>query len=155
MRAAGVATPASSPGSSICTVPAPLPATDALQILVYSSNAKTREAVMLALGKQVHPDLPELSYVEVATAPVVIQRVDAGGIDLAILDGEATPTGGMGIAKQLKDEVSPCPPIVVLTGRPDDAWLATWSRAEAAVPQPVDPMRLSRTVLGLLRTPVQ
>jgi DNA-binding response OmpR family regulator len=136
-------------------VPAPLPATNSLQILVYSSNAKTREAVMLALGKQVHPDLPELSYVEVATPPMVIQRVDAGGIDLAILDGEATPAGGMGIAKQLKDEVSPCPPIVVLTGRPDDAWLANWSRAEAAVPHPVDPMQLSRTVLGLLRTPVQ
>jgi DNA-binding response OmpR family regulator len=129
--------------------------TSALQILVYSSNAKTREAVMLALGKQVHPDLPEFNYVEVATAPMVIQRMDAGGIDLAILDGEATPTGGMGIAKQLKDEVSPCPPIVVLTGRPDDAWLASWSRAEAAVPQPVDPIRLSRTVLGLLRAPAQ
>ncbi|MBO0882386.1 MAG: hypothetical protein J2P17_19035 [Mycobacterium sp.] len=132
-----------------------MPATNSLQILVYSSNAKTREAVMLALGKQVHPDLPELSYIEVATPAMVIQQVDAGGIDLAILDGEATPAGGMGIAKQLKDEVSPCPPIVVLTGRPDDAWLANWSRAEAAVPHPVDPMRLSRTVLGLLRTPAQ
>jgi CheY-like chemotaxis protein len=129
-------------------------ATSALRILVYSNNPKTREAVMLALGKQVHPDLPELSYIEVATPPMVIQRVDAGGIDLAILDGEATPAGGMGIAKQLKDEVSPCPPIVVLTGRADDAWLAKWSRAEAAVPQPIDPMRLSRTVLELLRTPV-
>jgi DNA-binding response OmpR family regulator len=132
-----------------------VPATSALQILVYSSNAKTRESVILALGERLHPDLPELSYIEVATAPMVIQRVEAGGIDLAVFDGEATPTGGMGIAKQLKDEVSPCPPIVVLTGRPDDAWLATWSRAEAAVPQPVDPLRLSRTVLGLLRTPVQ
>jgi DNA-binding response OmpR family regulator len=121
---------------------------------VYSSNAKTREAVMLALGKQVHPDLPELTYVEVATPPMVIQQIDAGGIDLAILDGEATPAGGMGIAKQLKDEVSQCPPILVLTGRPDDAWLASWSRAEAAVPHPVDPIRLSRAVLGLLRTPV-
>jgi DNA-binding response OmpR family regulator len=130
-------------------------ATDVLRILVYSNNANTREDVMVALGKQLHPDLPELSYVEVATAPMVIQQVDAGGIDLAILDGEATPVGGMGIAKQLKDEVSQCPPIVVLTGRRDDAWLASWSRAEAAVPHPVDPIRLSRTVIGLLRAPVQ
>ena len=60
---------------------------------------------MRALGKRLHPDLPELSYVEVATGPVVIRTMDAGGIDLAILDGEATPTGGMGIAKQLKDEL--------------------------------------------------
>ena len=98
---------------------------------------------MTALGKRIHPDLPELSYIEVATGPVVIQQMDAGGIDLAILDGEATPEGGMGIAKQLKDEIDDGPPIVVLTGRRDDAWLATWSRAEGAVPQPIDPIRLS------------
>ena len=129
--------------------------TSTLRILVYSSNAKTREDVMRALGKHLHPDLPELSYVEVATGPMVIRQMDAGDIDLAILDGEATPTGGMGIAKQLKDELTVCPPIVVLTGRPDDAWLASWSRAEAAVPHPVDPIVLGRTVLGLLRAPVQ
>jgi DNA-binding response OmpR family regulator len=110
---------------------------------------------MRALGKHLHPDLPELSYVEVATGPMVIQQMDAGGIDLAILDGEATPTGGMGIAKQLRDELAVCPPILVLTGRPDDAWLATWSRAEASVSHPVDPIVLGRTVLGLLRAPVQ
>jgi DNA-binding response OmpR family regulator len=127
----------------------------ALRILVYSNNVKTREDVMRALGKHLHPDLPELSYVEVATGPMVVQQMDAGGIDLAILDGEATPTGGMGIAKQLKDELAVCPPILVLTGRPDDAWLATWSRAEASVSHPVDPIVLGRTVLGLLRAPVQ
>jgi DNA-binding response OmpR family regulator len=127
--------------------------TDPLRILVYSNNVMTREQVMRALGKQLHPDLPGLSYVEVATAPMVIQQMDAGGIDLAILDGEATPTGGMGIAKQLKDELDTCPPILVLTGRPDDAWLASWSQAEAAVPHPIDPIVLGRTVLGLLRTP--
>jgi DNA-binding response OmpR family regulator len=126
-----------------------------LRILVYSNNVKTREDVMRALGKHLHPDLPELSYVEVATGPMVIQQMDAGGIDLAILDGEAAPTGGMGIAKQLKDELAVCPPILVLTGRPDDAWLANWSRAEASVSHPIDPIVLGRTVLGLLRAPVQ
>ena len=129
--------------------------TIALRILVYSSNVQTRERVMRALGKQLHPDLPELSYVEVATGPMVVRTMDQGGIDLAILDGEATPTGGMGIAKQLKDELEICPPLVVLTGRPDDAWLATWSRAEAAVSHPIDPIVLGKTVLGLLRAPVR
>jgi DNA-binding response OmpR family regulator len=127
--------------------------TSSLRILVYSDNAQTREEVMRALGKRLHPDLPELTYVEVATGPMVIRQMDAGGIDLAILDGEAAPTGGMGIAKQLKDELAVCPPILVLTGRPDDAWLANWSRAEAAVPHPIDPIVLGRTALGLLRTP--
>ena len=136
--------PASTPDSTV-----------ALRILVYSSNVKTREQVMRALGKQLHPDLPELNYVEVATGPMVIQQMDAGGIDLAILDGEATPTGGMGIAKQLKDELDVCPPVLVLTGRRDDAWLASWSRAEAAVPHPIDPIRLGDAVVSVLRAPVQ
>lgn len=136
--------PDSSPESSV-----------ALRILVYSDNAKTREQVIRALGKHLHPDLPELTYVEIATGPMVVRQMDEGGIDLAILDGEATPTGGMGIAKQLKDELTTCPPIVVLTGRRDDAWLANWSRAEASVPHPLDPIVLGRTVLGLLRTPTR
>jgi DNA-binding response OmpR family regulator len=127
----------------------------ALRILVYSDNARTREQVMRALGKRLHPDLPELSYIEVATGPMVIRMMDEGGIDLAILDGEATPTGGMGIAKQLKDELETCPPVLVLTGRPDDAWLANWSRAEAAVPHPLDPIALGRAALGLLRAPAR
>ena len=126
-----------------------------LRILVYSDNPITREQVQLALGKRVHPDLPELSYLEVATAPMVITQMDAGGFDLVILDGEATPVGGMGIAKQLKDEIADCPPILVLTGRPDDAWLANWSRAEAAVPHPIDPIRLGEAVVSLLRAPAQ
>jgi DNA-binding response OmpR family regulator len=124
---------------------------DPLRILVYSDNARTREQVRLALGKRIHPELPELSYVDIATGPMVIKRMDEDEFDLAILDGEAAPVGGMGIAKQLKDEIDNCPPILVLTGRPDDAWLARWSRAEAAVPHPIDPIRLGDAVMSLLR----
>ncbi|MGV0625580.1 Rv3143 family two-component system response regulator [Mycolicibacter minnesotensis] len=127
--------------------------TASLRILVYSDDAATRTRVMTALGQQLHPDLPKLSYVEVATEPVVIRQMDAGGIDLAVLDGEATPAGGMGVCRQLKDEITPCPPIVVLTGRTDDVWLAKWSHADAAVAHPVDPVALGRAVLGLLRIP--
>jgi DNA-binding response OmpR family regulator len=124
----------------------------ALRVLVYSDDANTRQDVMLALGKRPHPDLPKLEYVEVATEPIVIEQMDSGTIDLAILDGEAVPAGGMGIARQLKDEIYACPPILGLTGRPQDAWLATWSRAEAAVPLPIDPVRLAETTSALLRT---
>lgn len=128
--------------------------TKPLSVLVYSDDANTRDQVMLALGKRPHPDLPPVEYVEVATEPVVIQHLDGGAIDLAILDGEAVPAGGMGIAKQLKDEIYECPPVLVLTGRPDDAWLATWSRADAAVSHPIDPMQLAEAVIKLLRTRV-
>ena len=125
--------------------------TTPLSVLVYSDDSHTREQVMLALGTRPHPDLPSVEYVEVATEPMVIRHLDTGTIDLAILDGEAAPVGGLGIARQLKDEIFNCPPVLVLTGRPEDAWLATWSRAEAAVPHPLDPMLLAETVIRLLR----
>ncbi len=122
-----------------------------MKVLVYSDDSNTRSDVRLALGKRPHPDLPELEYVECATEPVVIATMDAREIDLAILDGEAVPAGGMGICRQLKDEIYRCPPVIVLTGRREDGWLATWSRAEAAVPHPIDPIVLAETVIRLLR----
>jgi hypothetical protein len=125
-----------------------------LRVLVYSDDLNVRQQVIVALGKRPHPDLPELEYVEVATEPVVVQQFDAGVVDLAILDGEAVPAGGMGIAKQMKDEIYQCPPMLVLVGRPQDAWLATWSRADGAVPLPIDPIQLGEAVTKLLRSRV-
>lgn len=122
-----------------------------LTVLVYSDDANTRADVIAALGIRPAPELPKLTFLEVATEPMVIKYMDEGGVDLAILDGEAAPAGGMGICRQLKDEIFNCPPIMVLTGRPADGWLATWSRAEAAVPQPVDPVVLAEAAATLLR----
>jgi hypothetical protein len=131
----------------------PREAEDVLTILLYASNRTTRDQVRLALGRRLAPDLPPVSVVEVATQPAVITAMDAGGIDLAILDGEAVP-GGMGLCRQLKDEILRCPPILVLTGRVDDAWLATWSRADGVVPHPIDPLRLPAVAADLLRARV-
>jgi DNA-binding response OmpR family regulator len=130
-----------------------LGADEVLTILLYASDRMTRQNVRLALGRKVAADLPPVRLLEVATQAAVLNAMDAGGIDLAILDGEAVP-GGMGISRQLKDEVLRCPPILLLIGRPDDAWLATWSRADGAVSHPVDPVRLPAVVAALLRPPV-
>jgi DNA-binding NarL/FixJ family response regulator len=122
-----------------------------VRVLVYSDDRLTRERVRLAIGRRPAPDLPLVEVVECATEPVVIRTMDAGGIDLAVLDGEAAPAGGMGIARQLKDEVYRCPPVMVLLGRPHDRWLAAWSRADGAVSHPLDPMVVAQEVARLLR----
>ena len=122
-----------------------------LTVLVYSDDRTAREAVLRALGRRPAPELPALRYIECATMPAVLKAMDAGGVDLAILDGEAVPIGGMGLCRQLKDEIYACPPVLVLTGRPQDAWLATWSRADGVAPRPLDPMVLADTTAALLR----
>lgn len=118
-------------------------------VLVYSSSHATRERVTTALGDRPAPGL-QLRYVEATTGPEVVDTCDAGGIDLAILDGEAAPTGGMGLSRQLRDELDDYPPVLLLVGRRDDAWLATWSRAEAVVPHPIDPVELIAAAVHLL-----
>jgi DNA-binding response OmpR family regulator len=85
----------------------------------------------------------------------VLTELENGGIDVCILDGETAPAGGMGVCRQIKDEIFRCPPVLVLIGRPQDAWLATWSRADAAVTHPVDPVALSDTLAILLRRRVE
>lgn len=121
-----------------------------LAVLVYSSSAEVRDRVQVALGPRPSPDLPPVRFIEADTGPQVVRLCDEGGIDLAILDGEAWPTGGIGLARQLPDEVAFAPPTLVLVGRRDDAWLATWSRADAVVSYPLDPLRLAEAVVGLL-----
>ncbi|MET9291794.1 hypothetical protein [Streptomyces sp. NPDC003077] len=120
-------------------------------VLVYSDDAGTREQVRLAAGRRPAPDLPELEILECATLPAVLEALEQGGIDACVLDGETAPAGGMGVCRQIKDEVFRCPPVLLLIGRPQDAWLATWSRADAAVTHPVDPVEFADALAGLLR----
>jgi DNA-binding response OmpR family regulator len=127
------------------------------QIIVYSDDSSVRAAVISALGKRAAKDLPEHEFHEFATAPALRAYVDtknlSGGFraDLFILDGETSPEGGLGVARQLKDEVFNCPPVLVITGRQEDSWLAAWSLAEASVVHPIDPFTLAKTAAELLR----
>jgi DNA-binding NtrC family response regulator len=127
------------------------------QIIVYSDDSSVRASIVSALGRQVAADLPEHEIHEFATGSALRAYVDGksvGGVaraHLFILDGEAAQEGGMGIARQLKDELFDCPPVLVITGRKEDAWLAAWSMAEASVVHPIDPFTLAKTAAQLLR----
>ncbi|WP_329290740.1 hypothetical protein [Streptomyces pseudovenezuelae] len=120
-------------------------------VLVYSDDSNTREQVRLAAGRRPAPDVPLVEFLECATPAAVLKELNKGGIDVCVLDGEAVPMGGMGLCRQIKDEVFDCPPVLLLIGRPQDAWLATWSRAEGAVTHPVDPVEFASALASLLR----
>ncbi len=124
-----------------------------LAIALYSDDSSVRDAVKKALGGQLAQDLPKHSIHEFATAPALRSYVDSGNkVDLYILDGESVPEGGLGVAKQLKDEVYNCGVVVVLVGRKSDAWLAGWSRAEGVITHPIDPFTMASTVAQIFRS---
>ena len=122
-----------------------------LTILLYASDRTMRENVRLTLGRKVAADLPPVRVLEVATQPAVITAMDAGGIDLAILDGEAQPTGGLGVARTIRQECAEQPLLCVLIRRRDDRWLATWSQVDGTLMYPIDPVTAAESVAGLLR----
>jgi DNA-binding response OmpR family regulator len=122
-----------------------------MKVVVYSHDADTRARVRLAIGRRPAPDVPEAEMIDVATEPMLFRLLDAGDVDIMILDGEAQPAGGMGVCRQAKDEIFNCPPVLLIIGRPDDGWLATWSRADAVVSHPIDPVDLARELAGLMR----
>ncbi|MGH3765537.1 MAG: hypothetical protein ACRDS0_03040 [Pseudonocardiaceae bacterium] len=125
---------------------------DATTVLVFSHLPGVREAIINAVGRRPAADVGRLQYVEAGTIAEVLTEVDAGRVGLAILDGEAQPTGGMGLSRQLKNEIAKCPPVIVSVKRRDDRWLAVWSQADAVMVHPLDPLAAAETVAEVLRS---
>jgi DNA-binding response OmpR family regulator len=122
-----------------------------MKVVVFSHDADTRARIRLAIGRRPATDVPDAEIIEVATQPALFRLLDAGKVDVMVLDGEAQPAGGMGICRQAKDEIHDCPPVLLVIGRADDGWLATWSGAEAVVSHPIDPRALADALAGLMR----
>jgi DNA-binding response OmpR family regulator len=124
-----------------------------LVLALYSDDSSVRSSVIAALGKQLDKDLPIHEIKEFATAAALRLYVDSKKqVDLIILDAEAVPEGGMGVCRQLKDEVFNCPPVLLITARSSDNWLATWSKAEATVMHPIDPFTIAAKCAGLFKS---
>src|SRR5699024_8878633 len=118
-----------------------------MRVLVYSDKADTREQIRLAIGRRPAADVPKVEFVECATAPVVLRELEnkepTARIDVAIFDGEAAPVGGIGLCRQVEDEIFRGPPLLLPLRRPDDGWLATCSGAEPVISPPLAPVRRS------------
>lgn len=127
------------------------PAQPRVQILVYSDDHTTRRKVRTAIGRRASADTPLIEWTEVATPEAVQQYVHDQHFDLLILDAETPKHGGMGLCRTLKSEVYNCPPVMLLIARAQDAWLASWSEAEAVVGYPLDPFVVQEAVAEVLR----
>ncbi|MGA8116161.1 MAG: hypothetical protein WCA46_21080 [Actinocatenispora sp.] len=119
-------------------------------VLLYSDDEKVRERMRLAIGSRPAADM-SVTFVECAEQREVMQHADDGDVDLLLLDGEAWPAGGIGIAHQVKEEILDPPMTVVVVGRDADRWLAAWSLADAVLAHPLDPVTTADTLADMLR----
>jgi len=118
-------------------------------VLLYSDKPEVRDRMRLAVGARPAPELA-VQFVDAASYHECVSLVDTYEIDLLLLDGEAQPAGGLGVARQLRDELAECPPICVVIARPADRWLAAYAEADATLVHPLDPITTGQTIAGLL-----
>ncbi|WP_206426134.1 hypothetical protein [Nakamurella antarctica] len=120
-------------------------------ILVYSHLREVREEIMFAIGRRPAADLGKVDFLECSSVAEVLMAVDGNKADIAILDAEAQPMGGMGISRQIHNEAAHPPVVILAIARAADRWLATWSKAEEVLVHPLDAVTAAETVARVLR----
>jgi DNA-binding response OmpR family regulator len=123
---------------------------DTYTVLLYSDDVAVRDQIRLAIGPRPAADL-SLEFVDAATWEECRHLLDTYEIDLMILDGEAAPAGGLGIARQTKDEYADPPPTCVVIARAADRWLAAFAQADGTLVYPLDPVTTGQTIAAMLR----
>jgi DNA-binding response OmpR family regulator len=124
--------------------------TDQYTVLLYSDDPAVRDTIRLAIGARPAADLT-IEFVDASTWEDCRRLLDEYEIDLMVLDGEAAPAGGLGIARQTKDEYAEPPPTCVVIARAADRWLAAFAQADATLVHPLDPVTTGQTIAGMLR----
>ncbi len=132
------------PGTTIKPVSNPV-------LLVYSNRPEIRERIITAIGRRPAPDVGRVDYLECAAVHEVMTATQGRQADVLILDGEAQPSGGIGISRQIHQEAQVIPPVILVVRRADDRWLATWAGADEILVYPLDPVTAAETVAAVLR----
>ena len=126
------------------------PQPDKYTVLLYSDDLAVRDRIRMAIGVRPAADL-SVEFADASTWEECRILLDDYEIDLMVLDGEAAPAGGLGIARQTKDEYATPPPTCVVIARAADRWLAAFAQVDATLVHPLDPVTTGQTVAGLLR----
>ncbi|MBM9476079.1 hypothetical protein JL107_06455 [Nakamurella flavida] len=122
---------------------------------MHSHRPEVREQIRSAIGRRPAADIGRIDFLDATGVAEVLMAVDSGGVDVVVLDGEAQPTGGIGISRQIHQEAgrrgAPIPPVILVVKRADDRWLATWAQASEVLVHPLDPVTAAETVAHVLR----
>lgn len=121
-----------------------------VNILLYSDNSATRQAVMDAVGVRPGKNLPAVNWIEAATEAGAVTKFMENEIHALVLDGETQKAGGMAVLRRLNVENDNQAPALILVARQQDEWLAQFAGATDTLLTPFNPVALTEAVAKLL-----
>lgn len=121
-----------------------------VDVVLYSADSAKRRAVIEGIGLRPGKGQPRINWIETATSAGTIMAVEENEPKIVVLDAESPKIGGMAVAQEIRNQLDTQPLFVLLTARPMDQWLATWSGASYTVEAPYDPIVLQEVMVKAL-----
>ena len=122
-----------------------------MRILLVSSDAATRELAAVTVRGLARTSGGPVQFFEASDGVKGIAAAWKHLPDAVIADEIMSRAGGFALARDLKMATRPFPGVVViLLERSQDAWLASWSGADAWFVKPVNPFDLAGWVAKAL-----
>ena len=111
-------------------------------VLLVEDDPAISEPLARAFGREGYEVLTH------GTGKGALEEVSAA--DIIVLDLGLPDIDGLDVARQVRAQGLTIP-ILMLTARPQDQWLATWAGASRIVSAPLDPQELQENLAELLR----
>jgi len=122
-----------------------------VEVLLVSPDPRSRELMALAVRSIERRLGEELTFRAAANGELGIRAAQRERPEIVIADEIASRAGAFALAKTLRDDADPYTGvIVILLERKHDAWLASWSGADAWFVKPADPFEVADRVLELV-----
>jgi CheY-like chemotaxis protein len=123
-----------------------------VKVLLVSPDPGSRETMRLVVRSIERAAGSRLEFLEAADGSEGIKIGLRERPDAIVADEFASREGAFSLARTLRGEPVPyAGAIVILLERPQDAWLARWSGADAWFVKPVDPFDIADRLLELVQ----
>jgi DNA-binding response OmpR family regulator len=122
-----------------------------VKVLLVSPDPRSRELMRLVVRGIERRAGEPIRFLEATDGEQGVRIALRDRPDAIVADEIASREGAFSLARTVRDRTDPYDGvIVVLLARPQDAWLARWSGADAWFTKPVDPFQLTDRLMELV-----
>ena len=122
-----------------------------VKVLLVSPDPRSRELMRLVVRGIERRAGEPIRFLEATDGGQGVRIALRDRPDAIVADEIASREGAFSLARTVRDRTDPYDGvIVVLLARPQDAWLARWSGADAWFTKPVDPFQLTDRLMELV-----